>query len=121
MVRSLEFWFALNRRAFVAFAVSIFVFAFVAWFLIRSRSQPLPSALTQGIVISAGSVTDYDYGFCPDAHRVAPVRLPDNRVVQAQVASAATLLPGSLVWVRQWVTACNRTGYEVVLNSRTGT
>jgi len=111
----------MNRLTIIAFAVSVIVFAFAAWFLIHPRSQPLPSALTQGIVISAGSLTDYDYGFCPDAHQVASVRLPNNRVVRAQVASAVTLLPGSLVWVRQWVTACNPTGYEVVPRKRYGT
>src|SRR5690242_1656092 len=121
MIRNVEFWLALNRRAFVAFVVSIFVFACVAWFLIRPKSQPLPSASTQGIVITAGFLTDHDYGFCPRSRQVAFVRLPNNRVVQAQVASAVTLLPGSLVWVRQWVTACNRTGYEVVLSNRSGT
>ena len=119
MFRPLQFWWATKRSSLVLGAVIFVVFALFAFFVIAPKSQPLPGAIVHGVVISAGPTPDV--GFCPDPHQIAAVRLSNGRVVHAQVASAKTLPPGALVSLRQWRTACNPNGYEVVLHEQSGT
>ena len=109
----IEFWLAINRLTITFAAIVAIALVLFAWFFMRPSSQPLSSTLEQGIVISAGSLPEL--GFCPDPNQNAVVRQSDGRVINAAVASAKTLQPGSVVKIRQWPTACNPGGYEVVL------
>ena len=94
------------------------IIGFVAFALFTTlfRGQPLPNGGVRGVVISAGPLST-NRGQCPDSspNQMATVRLASGRVVYATVASAITLQPGTSVQIRQWQTACNPSGYEVVL------
>ena len=113
MFRLLQFWWVTKRSSIVGGVIALLAFAGFALFIVLPTGQPLSAAEVQGIVVSAGPLPEL--GFCPDPNQIASVRLANGRIVPAHVASAQTLQPGTSVLVRQWRTACNSDGYEVVL------
>ena len=114
MFRSLRFWWVTKRSAVIMGAVGILVLVLFALFINWPTGQPLPSTVVQGVVVSAGPLPEL--GFCPDPHQIASVQLASGRIIHANVPTAKTLQPGTVVRLRQWRTACNPDGYEVVLH-----
>jgi len=113
MFRLLQFWWVTKRSQIIGGVVVLLMFAGFVLFIVVPTGQPLAAAEVKGIVVSAGPLPEL--GFCPDPNQIASVRLANGRIIHAHVATAQTLQPGTSVWVRQWRTACNSDGYEVVL------
>jgi len=114
MFRTLSFLWTTRRSSIVFGVACVAAFVVFALWVRPFSAQTLPVGGVLGVVVSAGPLPNL--GQCPDQgpNQTAAVRLASGRVIHASVPSAQTLQPGVVVRIRQWQTACNPSGYEVV-------